>query len=614
MTWMSTPLSSRRPGAGRGLHRRPPAHLRPGRTRRYALAIALVVIIATAGLTTAALAAPTSGARPATTPPAKQMSSPAFSYDLVTALGAVYNFGGAGFYGDERTQHLVAPIVAMAVTPDGRGYWLVGADGSVFNFGDAHAYGSLATRALGPGQPVVTMVATADGKGYWLVNESGAITPFGDAVAINAGHPLPPKELTTPVVSAAIAPNGTAAWFTDSVGHVYGAGTATWYGARVAKQAYPISAIALAPSGGGYWLADSKGDVWGFGATAPGVPAPPGLPGTLVGMIPAQTRHGYWAATSDGSVVNGGDAGSRASTGSPTGISDVVGIAAARRVELSKLPTGAVGYDINWPQCAGSASSKAGPLPGPPGDAAGSRAFSIAVVGVDGWAVDSYNPCLTAEAAWAKNTVYPAGSGGVGSPPYDLYMFLNSPSSSSTIDQSGPAGTCHKLTGKDSQACLSYNYGYNSALDAVSYATSEGAQAKTWWLDIENDSCAPGMWNDSGAGEWWSCDLALNARTIQGAIDALRSLHLTAGIYCTHVQWAGITNSYLPTGGAPLIWVAGAIWTSPPYPQGYGYTSPAANTIFCTESQYWFAGGKPVMLQETPGGGNNYPYDPDVSC
>jgi hypothetical protein len=60
--------------------------------------------------------------------------------------------------------------------------------------------------------------------------------------------------------------------------------------------------------------------------------------------------------------------------------------------------------------------------------------------------------------------------------------------------------------------------------------------------------------------------------------------------------------------------VAGAIWTSPPYPHDYGYTSPAANTIFCTESQYWFAGGKPVMLQETPGAGNNYPYDPDVSC
>ena len=34
------------------------------------------------------------------------------------------------------------PIVGMAATPDGRGYWLVAADGGVFTFGDAQFYGS----------------------------------------------------------------------------------------------------------------------------------------------------------------------------------------------------------------------------------------------------------------------------------------------------------------------------------------------------------------------------------------------------------------------------------------------------------------------------------------
>ena len=38
----------------------------------------------------------------------------------------------------------VTPIVAIAATPDGDGYWLMGADGGVFAFGDARFFGSAA--------------------------------------------------------------------------------------------------------------------------------------------------------------------------------------------------------------------------------------------------------------------------------------------------------------------------------------------------------------------------------------------------------------------------------------------------------------------------------------
>jgi hypothetical protein len=34
------------------------------------------------------------------------------------------------------------PIVGLAATADGRGYWMVASDGGVFAFGDAHFYGS----------------------------------------------------------------------------------------------------------------------------------------------------------------------------------------------------------------------------------------------------------------------------------------------------------------------------------------------------------------------------------------------------------------------------------------------------------------------------------------
>lgn len=39
---------------------------------------------------------------------------------------------------------LQAPIVGMAATPSGFGYWLVGAAGGIFSFGDARFHGSAA--------------------------------------------------------------------------------------------------------------------------------------------------------------------------------------------------------------------------------------------------------------------------------------------------------------------------------------------------------------------------------------------------------------------------------------------------------------------------------------
>ena len=38
-------------------------------------------------------------------------------------------------------QPTVEPVVALAATHSGRGYWTVGADGTVSSFGDAHSLG-----------------------------------------------------------------------------------------------------------------------------------------------------------------------------------------------------------------------------------------------------------------------------------------------------------------------------------------------------------------------------------------------------------------------------------------------------------------------------------------
>jgi hypothetical protein len=75
---------------------------------------------------------------------------------------------------------LAQPIVGMASTPDGGGYWLVAADGGVFTFGNAPFLGSAGGVRLK--QPAVAIASTLDGRGYSLVLADGATLPFGDAV------------------------------------------------------------------------------------------------------------------------------------------------------------------------------------------------------------------------------------------------------------------------------------------------------------------------------------------------------------------------------------------------------------------------------------------------
>jgi hypothetical protein len=71
------------------------------------------------------------------------------------------------------------PIVGMATTADGGGYWLVASDGGIFAFGDADFYGS--TGGIHLNEPIVGMAATPDGGGYWMVAADGGIFSFGDA-------------------------------------------------------------------------------------------------------------------------------------------------------------------------------------------------------------------------------------------------------------------------------------------------------------------------------------------------------------------------------------------------------------------------------------------------
>jgi hypothetical protein len=116
---------------------------------------------------------------------------------LVASDGGIFSFGDARFYGSTGNLRLVQPVVGMAATPDGRGYWMAAADGGVFSFGDALFYGSgsgLGVRVVGIGveeggyrNPLralggLTRQRVDQGVDY---GGSGPIYALGDGVVLN---------------------------------------------------------------------------------------------------------------------------------------------------------------------------------------------------------------------------------------------------------------------------------------------------------------------------------------------------------------------------------------------------------------------------------------------
>lgn len=184
-----------------------------------------------------------------------------------------------------------------------------------------------------------------------------------------------------------------------------------------------------------------------------------------------------------------------------------------------------VGNDISWPQCQGAYPSQP-------------TAFGI--IGVNDGRPFTVNPCLVSEYRWAL----PSGT-------VEFYMNTANP---------GVA------------AADAYNYGFNAARDAYTYATSHvsAGPGHLWWLDVET-------------GNTWSDDPSVNATVIAASLAFFRTRGVAVGIYSTKFQWAAIT------GGASIPsvpnWVPGA-------------RSAAQAPSFCSP-QRSFSGGPVVMTQYT---------------
>ena len=99
-------------------------------------------------------------------------------YWIVNSQGGVTAYGDAGFFGSMSGQ------VLLPQSPTSSRHWTVrvtgaAGDGGIFAFGDAEFYGSTGGQRLNA--PVVDMAPTPDGGGYWMVASDGGIFAFGDA-------------------------------------------------------------------------------------------------------------------------------------------------------------------------------------------------------------------------------------------------------------------------------------------------------------------------------------------------------------------------------------------------------------------------------------------------
>jgi hypothetical protein len=152
-------------------------------------------------------------------------------------------------------RHLNRPIVGIAATPTGNGYWLVASDGGIFSFGDAPFYGS--TGAIRLNKPILAMAASPTGHGYWFVASDGGVFSFGDARFLGSTGAHPPS---APVTGMAATPNGRGYWLTTRAGRVYAFGDAPYWGGHRCPVTAPCIGIVAAP--GGYRLVDSRGDIF----------------------------------------------------------------------------------------------------------------------------------------------------------------------------------------------------------------------------------------------------------------------------------------------------------------------------------------------------------------
>jgi hypothetical protein len=239
--------------------------------------------------------------------------------------GDTFGFGNDSYLtylGNPGFLNLNSPIVSMATTPDGGGYWMTGGDGGVFAYGDAGFYGSTGNIHLN--QPIVGMAATPSGKGYWFVASDGGVFAYGDAAFYGSMGGTP---LNQPIVGMAATPTGRGYWLVAADGGIFAFGDAPFYGSTGNIHLnQPIVAMTATSNGGGYWFVAADGGVFSYGdAGFHGSTGNLVLNQPVTGMLATADDGGYSLVANDGGLFSFGDAPFYGSLGGQ-GITGVVGM------------------------------------------------------------------------------------------------------------------------------------------------------------------------------------------------------------------------------------------------------------------------------------------------
>jgi uncharacterized protein YkwD len=259
-------------------------------------------------------------------------------------------------------QAVAAPIVGMAATPTGHGYWRAGADGGVLTAGDAKFYGAATGLRH---DSIIAIVATRTGHGYWIADRKGAVFNFGDAAfhGSMSGRPL-----NHPIVGMAATPNGNGYWLVASDGGIFAFGAPFRGSTGATHLSKPIVGMAATPTGNGYWLVASDGGIFAFDAPFFGSTGAIHLNQPITGMAAAPNGKGYTMVASDGGLFRFG-------TNSPFFGSAANACPGAPAVAVATSP-GAIGYWIAFadartyafspsthpPRCSPPATTKTGQM------------------------------------------------------------------------------------------------------------------------------------------------------------------------------------------------------------------------------------------------------------
>jgi glucose/arabinose dehydrogenase len=219
-------------------------------------------------------------------------------YWLAAADGGVFTFGDARFFGSAGNLRLAAPVVGMAARPQNDGYWLLGRDGGVFNYGGAPFFGS----AAHTGRTFVDLAPTPRGHGYWLTDNTGTVNAFGTARSLPSLRAL--GVVKSNIVAIASTATGRGYWLVAADGGVFALGDARFFGSLGGRRLNaPIVDVVPTPDGRGYWLMAADGGVFTFGtARFHGSTGCLRLVAPVVSGAATRDGGGYWLAARDGGI------------------------------------------------------------------------------------------------------------------------------------------------------------------------------------------------------------------------------------------------------------------------------------------------------------------------